>query len=369
MTTSKRTATPDPLTLEATEVIRNDMSFAYNSLLRHRLPTALQGAYSELLQALVDNVQFGQVPDLPVHRTATRKTVKGRVYWYWQWRANGKTIQKYIGPDGQPATAFAIQVGLQAPSREVLCAALRPVFGPALTGPMAKILQALGAAGLGATPALIIGTYAFVAYQGMFAIRWPQYAMTDDLDLAATAQAEGDSVDLPLALAKTGLGFVPARHLDTADPAVMYVVPRTQLRVDVLTPMLGRPHHTPIALAALNAHGAPIRYLDYLLAEPVLVAFPVGTGVLAHVPAPARYALHKLLIAPKRVAGDKRVKDIAQATALLALLVGDDPAQVRQAWRALKRKPASWAAAVQEQMLAFPVDLRDELVELLQLAR
>ena len=374
-TPNRQKAIPDtqaPLDANRRRCYTPRMSFAYNNLLRHRLPSSLQGTYGELVDQLLLEARAAPTAaelsgDSAIRRTLTRKTIKGHTYWYWQWREGGKTRQKYLGPDGDPATMVRVLAHQAPAAREVMCEVLRPVFGPSLAGPIAKVLKELGAAGLGKTQVAVVGTYAFVAYQGLFAVKWPNFAMTDDLDLAASAVGCTAAINLARVLAKTGLGFQPARHLDTADPPVFYVVPLTHYRVDVLTPLVGRPAVGPLYLPDLESHGAPLRFLDYLLEDLLYVAFPIGTGVLTRVPAPARYALHKLMIAPRRPAADKRQKDEAQAQMLLALLVVDQPLAVRAAWQALVRKPKSWSAVVLEQMRGFPADLRAELAEVLRL--
>lgn len=338
----------------------------YNSLLPYRLPTAMQGVYSELLQLLQFELTHAGPPPEP-RKAGVHKVVKGHTYWYWQWRDGKKMIQKYIGKDSDPKTHAVIAAGRLSTmdQKTNIAAVLRGMFGNALNGPMGRVLLELGAAGLAKTNAVVVGTYAFIAYQGMFAIKWPQHAMTEDIDLAAWPVAGAFEMDLFAALQRTNLGFEPARQLDTADPPVLYVVPRTLYRVDVLTPLLGRIQHVPIHLASMGCHAAPLRFLDYLIDEPELAAFPVGNGVLVRVPAPGRYALHKLLIASRRQTGDKRQKDVAQAQTLLAMLVIDNPAEIQSAWRALKRKPKSWANEVVVQLRSFPGDLRAELGELI----
>ena len=348
------------------------MSATYNSLLPHRLPTPVQGVYSELVQRLQHDLDTP--PPLPQPRKVpVRKVINGRTYWYWQWRESGKQVQKYIGKDTDPVTQTALAAAVeQAPppadAKANLCELLRGLFGQAVTGPMARVLKELGADGLARTNALVVGTYAFIAYQGSFAIKWPQFAMTEDIDLAAWPLPSAFSLNLYESLQRTTLGFEPARRLDTAAPPVMYVVPNTHYRVDVLTPMVGRPHHDPIQIPSIRAHAEPLRYLDFLIDEPTLAAFPIGSGVLVRIPAPGRYAFHKLLIAPRRPTLDKRQKDVAQARTLLALLVMDDPAEVQSAWKALSRKPKSWAAAVTLQMQGFPADLKAELSDVLGIA-
>ncbi len=340
------------------------MSTAYNHLMRYRLPNALQGAYSELLAQL--SAEASSEIAAPARATLVRKTLKGKVYWYWQLHVDGQNRQTYLGPDSEPAVQHLLAEMAARNARSTLCDVLRPVYGPALQGPMARVLTALGEARIHATGAVLVGTYAFVAYQGMFALRWPNYAATDDIDLAATAQPADQQIDLQQVLADTRLGFEPARFLDSARPPVMFVLPGQRQRVDVLTPLIGRPNQLPIVVPALRTHGEPLRFLDYLLQDSALTALPLGTGVLMRVPQPARYALHKLLILPRRIDPDKRAKDFAQASSLLAVLVQESPNDLATAWRALCKWPKSWRDGVARQIRLLPADLRGEVEDVLR---
>ena len=61
-------------------------------------------------------------------------------------------------------------------------------------------------------------------------------------------------------------------------------------------------------------------------------------------PAPARYALHKLVIAERRVAAfqTKAKKDLSQAGQLLETLLRDRPGDLRIAWAAAAEQPRSF---------------------------
>ena len=44
----------------------------------------------------------------------------------------------------------------------------------------------------------------------------------------------------------------------------------------------------------------PLRFLDYLIEHPAQAVLLTGSGLLVHVPDPARFAFHKLWIAKRR---------------------------------------------------------------------
>ncbi|WP_456739322.1 GSU2403 family nucleotidyltransferase fold protein [Bradyrhizobium sp. USDA 4471] len=49
-------------------------------------------------------------------------------------------------------------------------------------------------------------------------------------------------------------------------------------------------------LPALNTDAQPLRFLDFLIRDPEPTVILHGPGIYLHVPAPARYAVHKLIV-------------------------------------------------------------------------
>ena len=73
-----------------------------------------------------------------------------------------------------------------------------------------------------------------------------------------------------------------------------------------------------------GAAAQPLRFLDFLIYEPVRALLLHRNGVAVTVPAPERYAVHKLIVASRRRADRggalKRDKDIRQADLLVEAL-------------------------------------------------
>jgi hypothetical protein len=72
--------------------------------------------------------------------------------------------------------------------------------------------------------------------------------------------------------------------------------------VDLLTPVLRRDDRNPMPLTNLRAGAVPLQHLKWLIENPVPVTVLHGSGIPAFVPQPARYAIHRLIIAQKRTA-------------------------------------------------------------------
>jgi hypothetical protein len=72
-------------------------------------------------------------------------------------------------------------------------------------------------------------------------------------------------------------------------------------------------------LPALGVSAMALRHLDYLFADPIPAASFYRSGVLVQIPRPERYAIHKLIVAERRIGGTdaaKSSKDRAKAAFL-----------------------------------------------------
>lgn len=207
------------------------------------------------------------------------------------------------------------------------------------------MLVALHNAGLHHAGAVLIGTFAFLAYQGLLGIKWPpQVAETQDIDVASEPDVwliAPQKLELWPLLQHFGL--TPTAPLDQLE-ATTFISPRADMRVDIIAPLHGRARTKPINLLNLGVSGAPLRFIDHLIGDPILLSLPVAEGVLAVVPQPARYALHKLILAAYGKREDKRRKDLLQAELLLLLLVESEPSAILQAFNSLPAK--SWKGKV-----------------------
>ena len=96
-----------------------------------------------------------------------------------------------------------------------------------------------------------------------------------------------------------------------------------------------------------------------------------GGGVLVNVPDPARFALHKLIVAGERDAfmHTKREKDLHQAAQLLALLVQERPGDVRIAWDEIKRRGRGWQRRITDGLNALGGIDRDTAAAVKALSR
>lgn len=313
-----------------------------------------QTAYAELVERLIRDAGDGKPGAI------VRKRLSGSTYVYAQHRGPLGATQTYLGPQSEALDervraieAAWAEARAHAAGREELIAALRAGGASTPTAAESKLFAALAEVGLFRAGAVLVGTHAFAVLGNSLGVRWERLSLrTDDIDpaqdpsmsVALSGEVPGGDIGRLVRDPATGISLWPIPAFDHRSASTSFRVHRSELRVDLLTPLRGRAARGPVRLATLGASATPLRFLDYLLEETVPAAVVGGTGVLVNVPAPARFALHKLIVASERQAhqASKTTKDLAQASALLDLLTEERPAELRAAWRALVARGPGW---------------------------
>lgn len=292
--------------------------------------------------------------------SVVRKTVRHQDYLYYQYRdLAGVARQAYLGPDDAVTGGVVERIKARAASREADLARLdelRATFlaagGLAMAQAPFRVLRAFADAGLmrpGPDGAVLVGTHAFHALGNLLGVRWASGLLTQDIDVAAgrdvdIAVARPDAAPLPV-LEALGMGFIPVPALDARAPSTSFRVRGQELRVDLLAPLVGRDTGGTVFVPAFNAPAQPLRFLDYLLQDAVPVPVFSATGmVLVNVPRPARFALHKLLVAESRgeVFATKSQKDREQAAQLIDVLLEEAPDALMSARADLLARGTGW---------------------------
>ncbi len=308
-----------------------------------------------------------------------RVPVKGNDYWYFD---EPERRRKYVGPASDTevtrrAEAFkAIKDDLRA--RRKLVSTLTREAG--LTAPdrfTGDVVEAMGSAGLFRLRGVLIGTVAFQTYAGYLGVKLPGAALqTGDADFAQNYSISSDVEDsLPPVL----------DVLHSVDPTFRAVPHRTdpmrstqfenaaRYKVEFLTPNMGSDEladYASLMPALGGASAQPLRFLDFLIHDPIRTVLLHRSGVPATVPAPERYAVHKLIVASRRQSDAngiaKREKDVHQAMLLFEALKitrrEDDLAEVFD--EASQRGP-SWRAAIERGLSLMPDKKRKAAVEML----
>ncbi len=293
--------------------------------------------------------------EFPPNGGFVRVTVKGRVYWYFQQGArdtSGKQPRKYVGPDTAENRQRIEDHGRAKNDyreRRHLIAALRRSGFQSPPEETGRVLHALAAAGIFRMRSCLIGTAAYQLYGPLLGVRLPHATLqTGDLDIAqftaiSLAIAEDEQTP-PLLEILQGADptFRAIPHNRKAEATAAYVN-ASGFRIEVLTENRGPERETPARLPAIGTHAQPLRFLDFLIHEELPAVVLHDAGILVNVPSPARYAVHKLIIAQRRRTGVAKVgKDLKQAEALIDALALRRPTDLREAWSEAIGRGKTW---------------------------
>jgi hypothetical protein len=308
--------------------------------------------------------------------------VKGRNYWYYDRPQEGKIVRMYVGPHSDPditkrVEAFReIKEDLRA-RRKLVSTLTRDAGLPAPERFTGDVVEALSSAGFFRVRGVLVGTVAFQCYAGFLGVRLPSAAMqTGDADFAQFHSISGaieDSVPPILEI----LRKVDASFREIPDQIdgrrTTAFANKSRFKVEFLTPNRGSADHDrrPAKMPASGGAAAqPLRFLDYLIHEPVRSVMLHRNGVAVTIPAPERYAIHKFIVAARRGSNKdgllKRSKDIRQADLLMDAFVAtrrlsDAALAFSEAW---KRGP-SWREAISLGLTYLPTERRGQIKEVL----
>ncbi len=340
--------------------------------LYRELSAAAQTAYVELYE----QVQVAEAARSPafVSGSIQYKTIKDRRYAYWAFKElDGRKREYYLGPDGPAIAAIEAARARGAPSLDAIArqAAAALALGCTPTPPRHfRIVKRLAEYQFFRAGGLLVGTHAFLALGNQLGVAWGDGTRTLDLDFAHHGPRGNVAVALPAdldanvqdALQSLQMGFLPSLG-GTKGMSSLYVSEREpDLRVDFLTPLrrAGNEVHAPHLKISLS----PLKFLDYLIESPgQAVLLDRADACLVNLPDPARYALHKLIVAAERGPKNRKYgKDILQALALIEWHLERSPQALRGAWRELEKRGAGWVKRARQSLRAAPAGQK-ELVQ------
>lgn len=207
-----------------------------------------------------------------------------------------------------------------------------------------RVLAALASAGLFDAGLVLVGTGAFQVYPIVVGAHLSSSAlMTQDIDIslmrfAAPRAIDGEPLEAVLQRADPAFEAVMART-DTLPKKFRSTA--TKLEVDVVTSP-GR-STAPVLMRSLQCSAEPLPYMDYLLADAISVVALYGAGVRVRVPAPERFAVHKLIVSQLRPdRSPKRTKDIVQAGEIIAAMRAREPDTIDDALADARERGPKW---------------------------
>jgi hypothetical protein len=193
------------------------------------------------------------------------------------------------------------------------------------------IVEALADGGLFRLRGVLIGTLAFQCYSGLLGVRLPMAAiLTGDADIAQdyaiSREVEDSLPPIVELLQSVDASFRPVLHR-SGSAASSAFQNADGYRVEFLTSNRGSDDYIdqPAKMPALGGASAdPLRFLDFLIRDPLRAMLLHRSGVPVVVPDPSRYAIHKLIVASRRHTDRqgpaKRDKDVRQAALLFEAL-------------------------------------------------
>jgi hypothetical protein len=304
----------------------------------------------------------------------TSKSIKGRSYWYFQaTNANGRS-QRYVGPE-TPELLKRIErhreIRDDERERRALVSTLVRSYGlPAPASRIGEMIEALAKAGIFRLRSVLVGTVAYQCYPAMLGMKLPGALLqTGDVDIAqftSVSVATGDQTPPMLnVLKEVDKTFREIPHTASSEFTTAYSA-RGGLRVEFLTPNVGPDTDEPQRLPALQTDAQPLRFLDFLIYEPEQAVVLHGSGVPVLVPAPERYAVHKLILSVRRRPGNpKRDKDLNQAQMLIEPLVEKRRRELIAAWEEAFSRGPTWRQVLLEGMTRLEPQPRDLLLKTL----
>lgn len=303
-----------------------------------RISLAHQTLFAELLQQCLDAAFDEQFPE---NGSFVTKTQKNKKYWYYEGyettsggTTKARKYSKYVGPQDDPEITKRVEdfrrFKTNYRERRSLVVSLRDLGLPTPPTFVGDVIEVLWKAGIFRLRGVLVGTLAYQTYAGLLGVRLPSAPiMTGDVDFAqfhAVSMLIQDTMPAMLeTLRAVDPTFREKPHLSRQSTTAY--VNQAGFSVEFLTPNrasdghVGRPPKMP---ALGGAFAQPLRYLDFLIHNPVQSVLLHKGGIAVTVPAPERYAVHKLIVAVLRhddpLGNAKSRKDITQAGLLIEAL-------------------------------------------------
>lgn len=307
-----------------------------------KMSMSLRNLYQDLLdRKIAQEMQFGESVSGMVDGSFVTKNISGNMYWYFQYRENNVTKQRYVGPETEKTREIIDRISkyqdfVSGQNLKEIVKTLKSVPGvPTLLKTEEKLLRSLELAGFFRNGGILIGTHAYRCYP--FSVGFipdSESARTMDvgvafnrtIDLFVPEGAEGISTRI---LERVKLTPLPS--LDPKGRIYVFAVDGTDLKLEVLTTY--RNHEEDGQLKNMNNvgfMGQPLPYMEFLTKEPVRAVILSGEGILTNVPSPDRYAVHKIMVSQVRPEESraKRAKDLQQAMTILKTMESEYPSDL-----------------------------------------
>lgn len=334
---------------------------------------AVQTMFAELTQQALD----AEFDDTYIEQGNFKRRKKGgRYYWYFQWDADGRKHERYVGPVKDKSITDRVarfeSVKQDYRTRRELVRSLIAAGMQVPIPPTGQIVEAMWKAGFFRLRGVLIGTVAYACYEGLLGVKLSGAATrTQDADFAqfwGVSENIGESIAHPLEILKSvdpSFKEIPTIN----DPFVTYRYSNTRkFKVEFLTPNRGSDEYQGrlAKMKALADSGAqPLRHLDYLIHQPERSVMLFGGGIPVSIPRAERYAVHKIIVAVERDDQTKAPKDLMQSAELIDVLSVRRPLELAEAWTLAWSTGARWQEKLASGKERLPKDAQIALDEVL----
>jgi len=280
-------------------------------------------------------------------------TRKNQDYWYFAYRDLDQQLRMaYVGPDDNRVRALVNrfeQVRGQKPLVPASQAAI--ALGCVLTAPKHfRMIKRLSDYGFFRAGGVLIGTHAFLAMGNLLGVRWRDGAATLDVDFAhagrnvSVALPADMQINVHAALESLEMGLLPISQFN-GKAGAQYRNPEDQeLRLDFVTSLTRS--GKAVQMPNLNIALQPLKFMEFSLQNTTQSCVISRNGAcVVNIPAPERYAVHKLIVYGERPAAErtKSLKDLLQAASLISyLLLNDQSAVFNVAWQDAVSRGKGW---------------------------
>ena len=326
----------------------------YSLALMRAIPLNIMTLYADLSQrSLIRDVRPGSI---------STKTDKAKKYLYAVHKDGQARLQRYLGPadnvDVQREAARIRQAEVEAKQLRNTVSLLKQSRLPAPTIVQGRILEVLANSGLFDRGMTLVGTVAYHTYACVVGayLGAAAYA-TNDIDISVAEFVAGENEeDIGSILKRADPTFEPYWHANDKLPRIFK---SSNFQVDILTRHV-RGRKSPVLVPKLGCSAAALSFQEYPAGDTIEVVALYGAGVTVRVPTPARYAIHKLIVAQQRgpTSLAKKQKDLVQARELLDILLEIDENSLQDALDEARSRGRAWKSAINASLLELGRDTR-----------
>jgi hypothetical protein len=334
----------------------------YDSQRSKLYPLHIRTAYADILGRLQDVQASRSMASLNSCSLIVKRVGRAE-YVYAQGRmADGTIRQVYLAPHDDAGRALMerfrqarADAAGEKSAIDMTARALRAAGMMRLDAVEWRVVNALSEDGIFRVGGVLVGTIAYRCIANFLGVRLPSAsAVTADVGIAGKTIPVAiipEVVCPQTARDRLEMGFSPMMEADPALYGSRLKARQGEFKVEFLTPLTGR---SPVAgkrfeIRQLGVPAIPLRFLDYLIDDAVPAVALGRRPVLVNVPQPARYAVHKLIVAQERGRGFalKAQKDLEQSFDLQEALETIDPESLAEAFEAVRQKGPGWRRRVE----------------------